>query len=508
MSAEMNCHRIDDLLVEHVYEELPGNVSRDVDAHIEDCARCLAELQNLQATREAYRGLPDLEPAPRVTYDILREARKAAADRRDRPVSFLPGFLLTPAFGSLATLVLIGGVVLSLTRLGADKPVKIAAERAAPAVPSGSVTKSGDEPLADADTLALGAPAARGAIFKKKAVKRSMSRKAEARWGFGDGLADAPAEPEQARTQASATRGGETRQRELGGDLGAGRGLGAAGGPGATSPVGRLARAEAGDSAQAKGAELTERSVARPTTPTPTPPMGARIEQSWESELEADEDSFYAAYGSAGNVGGVPDQKAASVAPTTAAPELKDTSELIWGEKQDRADKEVTPRAVPKKARRKAPTAAAAPSRPTASPPQPGARGLLDDGKARLGQRDFRGALRSLGAAGSASADDAARGALWRELHTTLTSLAEQCEQSGDVATADQAWVLAERYSTNQRDREVAQRRYRSLRSRKAGTKVPVDAAGGPPGSKGAGQGGPAADEAVEQERAPAIMAE
>ncbi len=139
MPSAPHCERIDLLLVEYVYEELSSDASEAVERHVEGCARCRSELQALQQTQSAFAGLPDLEPSPRVTYDILREARKAAADKQERPAPLLR-FLLSPAFASAAVLVVASGAIVALTRLGADEPAATLVAEEAPAPPPPSAT--------------------------------------------------------------------------------------------------------------------------------------------------------------------------------------------------------------------------------------------------------------------------------------------------------------------------------------------------------------------------------
>ena len=148
MASASDCERFDLLLVEYVYEELAPDRAASVERHVEGCEHCRGELESLQETRQAFSDLPELDPSPRVTYDILREARKAVAAKQERPAPLLR-FLLSPAFASAAVLVVASGAIVALTRLGADEPAEVAVAEEAPAPPLPGVAAPALAPAAE-----------------------------------------------------------------------------------------------------------------------------------------------------------------------------------------------------------------------------------------------------------------------------------------------------------------------------------------------------------------------
>ena len=80
--TSIDCHAIDEQLLDYLYEELPDTGRAEVEAHIEGCARCAAEVAAFRRVRQAARSLPVLEPAPQITTRLL----EAAAGRNVVPL--------------------------------------------------------------------------------------------------------------------------------------------------------------------------------------------------------------------------------------------------------------------------------------------------------------------------------------------------------------------------------------------------------------------------------------
>lgn len=123
----------DQRLVDYVYGELSDARVAEVERRLERDPDARAEVDSLRAVRSAFSAIPDAEPSPKVTYDILREARVAAADRAAAPKPWfglaLPPLLTHPGFASVCVLILASGAILALQKTGADRPsAPVAAE--------------------------------------------------------------------------------------------------------------------------------------------------------------------------------------------------------------------------------------------------------------------------------------------------------------------------------------------------------------------------------------------
>ncbi len=182
-------------LVDLIYDELPGPRRQALERHLRGCAACSAELAELQATRSAFAALPELEPRPQVTYDILRAARLAVAQdepAQDRAAGWLPRWVLTPALGTAFAVLLVAGVMVALRSGTPSEPVELAPSSAS--LPSDAATEraaSGPGLLApEAVARLAAAPAAEPA--KAEAENGDKARGADGELAGGD-LANAPA---------------------------------------------------------------------------------------------------------------------------------------------------------------------------------------------------------------------------------------------------------------------------------------------------------------------------
>jgi anti-sigma factor RsiW len=103
----MNCDEANGLLHALVDEELDAGHARQVEAHVEGCGRCAAELKALQDMRAMLRAAPLRYSAPpalrRRIDDALPRPRAAAPNRR----SLLKGFALGTALSAAAAAGLV-----------------------------------------------------------------------------------------------------------------------------------------------------------------------------------------------------------------------------------------------------------------------------------------------------------------------------------------------------------------------------------------------------------------
>jgi hypothetical protein len=112
-------------LLDLAYGELKRREARRLEAHLEGCAACRAELARIRETRAAMSPLQD-EPAPEAGEAILLAAAREAARRRERPAPLLPSWLWagSTVAVALAAVVAISYRVLSIQPgpLGREDP--------------------------------------------------------------------------------------------------------------------------------------------------------------------------------------------------------------------------------------------------------------------------------------------------------------------------------------------------------------------------------------------------
>jgi anti-sigma factor RsiW len=73
------CCDIVRLLADYLEHQLPPNVQRELDQHLQKCSRCVAQLRTYQSTISLLRSLRDEELPPE-----LRLTLKSFLDRRCR----------------------------------------------------------------------------------------------------------------------------------------------------------------------------------------------------------------------------------------------------------------------------------------------------------------------------------------------------------------------------------------------------------------------------------------
>src|SRR6185503_6501515 len=111
----MECRDIDELMVDFIYQELDAEKTEAFRTHVSGCARCGAEIQSLQRTRQALRSLPEAEPSPAVSARLLHEAGKRAAKAEAGGffgwlAKMIGPVMAHPAWAAAASLLLVAGV--------------------------------------------------------------------------------------------------------------------------------------------------------------------------------------------------------------------------------------------------------------------------------------------------------------------------------------------------------------------------------------------------------------
>ena len=105
----MNCEQCRELLVGYLYEELDDRQRKQLESVLRDCPECQAELQELMATVQVYRQLPDVEVPARVHANILREARLHADVLKAASRPWYAGWLIPGlSLGAAAASILLG----------------------------------------------------------------------------------------------------------------------------------------------------------------------------------------------------------------------------------------------------------------------------------------------------------------------------------------------------------------------------------------------------------------
>jgi len=72
-----DCSKVEELLVDYLYHELPPEISADVEAHLATCERCRTELAGFQAVRSAAQEIPRHAPPQGLAVAILAEASRS-----------------------------------------------------------------------------------------------------------------------------------------------------------------------------------------------------------------------------------------------------------------------------------------------------------------------------------------------------------------------------------------------------------------------------------------------
>ncbi|HJZ89040.1 MAG TPA: zf-HC2 domain-containing protein [Polyangia bacterium] len=141
MTTRTDCHKLDETLMDFLYQELAADEMAEVRAHVDGCPRCTAEIERFQATRRTLGALEQLEPPAAVSAKLLHQA--AAAHRRPlwrgRSRLFRYTAVAVPMLAAAAALVLVFHVKDKAMAPIQARPTSTvtAAPAAAPSVSSG-----------------------------------------------------------------------------------------------------------------------------------------------------------------------------------------------------------------------------------------------------------------------------------------------------------------------------------------------------------------------------------
>ncbi len=75
-----DCKHCDALLMEYAYDELDDASTKQLKAHLDDCADCTAALDEIRITRRMVAQAPEVPPfeSPEMTRDLMEMAANAA----------------------------------------------------------------------------------------------------------------------------------------------------------------------------------------------------------------------------------------------------------------------------------------------------------------------------------------------------------------------------------------------------------------------------------------------
>jgi hypothetical protein len=108
----MNCAECEEKLSEYLEQTVPGQGSRDIDRHLEECSKCSALLEEMRSILTVSQNFPDDELDDRLLEKILLRTSGRPRTRRfwEDLRNFSLRTMLTPRFASgavLATLFLV-----------------------------------------------------------------------------------------------------------------------------------------------------------------------------------------------------------------------------------------------------------------------------------------------------------------------------------------------------------------------------------------------------------------
>jgi len=110
----MDCKRVNEQLVDFLYQELDADQADRIEGHLRQCVGCADDLAGFESTRRLMQQLPQLDPSSAITARLLAEAERAVQPESpgfwERVRSGLRMLVLHPAMTAATVLVLVLGV--------------------------------------------------------------------------------------------------------------------------------------------------------------------------------------------------------------------------------------------------------------------------------------------------------------------------------------------------------------------------------------------------------------
>ncbi|MFH1549457.1 MAG: zf-HC2 domain-containing protein [Planctomycetota bacterium] len=80
----MNCSKVQKIVLDYVYEELPARKVLEFERHVRDCPECARKLEEIQFTRRAFSHIEVKVPSNGTVEKVLSAARESASARGSR----------------------------------------------------------------------------------------------------------------------------------------------------------------------------------------------------------------------------------------------------------------------------------------------------------------------------------------------------------------------------------------------------------------------------------------
>ena len=110
----MDCRRVNELMVDYLYQELDPREADGFETHLQGCARCTQELASFEATRSVARDLPELDPPAHIGERLVKQALAALHPAKpslwERLRDSFRIVVMHPAMTAAVTLVVVLGI--------------------------------------------------------------------------------------------------------------------------------------------------------------------------------------------------------------------------------------------------------------------------------------------------------------------------------------------------------------------------------------------------------------
>ena len=80
----MNCSKVQKIVLDYVYEELPARKVLEFERHVRECPECARKLEEIQFTRRAFSHVEVKVPSNGTVEKVLSAARESASARGSR----------------------------------------------------------------------------------------------------------------------------------------------------------------------------------------------------------------------------------------------------------------------------------------------------------------------------------------------------------------------------------------------------------------------------------------
>ena len=110
----MDCSRINELLVDYIYQEMEPSRVEHFEAHLKRCSSCAEEVSAFESTRSMMQGLPEEDPPAHISALLLQQASVAVQPAQpslwERLRQSMRLAVMHPAMTAAVTLVAVLGI--------------------------------------------------------------------------------------------------------------------------------------------------------------------------------------------------------------------------------------------------------------------------------------------------------------------------------------------------------------------------------------------------------------